>query len=432
MKRVLLALALAGPMGWTQPILPGQALPVVPNQVPETADMREAKFLFAEGQRLHREGQIGRAVDLYRRALALDPGRLEYRPYLAQALEMTGNHSDALEQYDLYLAQEPDDRSVQRARLLALIGLRRWEELDREFQILDLSQSSDPDYLLSKGLSWLARDKADLALEPLRIAHQLAPERQDIRLNLASALLLQKQAQFALDLLGGDRPPADESPRAGLLRGLALHMLDREAEAEKVWRGLLDSPGLVEVGLNLATSLAQRGQTGEALKLTAQMLDRAPNHQAAKLLYARLLNRAGRYAESLVVLRPLLEPEVFQGDRAYLDELAGWTLLGLERDDESLSYLRQAVKLGAQGAALENNLALVLGRLGEIDEALEHQLQAVQLAPLQASAWYHLGVLYELKALPQKGREAYLQFLKLAPDDPAAAGLKSHLKTISE
>ncbi|MBT9585198.1 tetratricopeptide repeat protein [bacterium] len=425
MKRALLALALAG-MGWAQPILPGQALPEMPNQVPQTADMREAKFLFAEGQRYHREDKIGRAVDLYRKALAKDPGRLEYRPYLAQALESQGHHADALEQYDLYLALEPDDPKVQRSRLLPLIGLARWEEVDREMKVLDLSQSAQPDYLLLKGLNWLRRNQPDLAVAPLRSALQLAPKRQDIRLNLVSALLLQNLAQEAFDLL------VDQSgDQAALLRGLALHLLRRGDEAEKVWRGLLTNPQLVEVGLNLATSLAERGQSAEALRLAAQMLDRDPANQGGKLLYARLLNRAGRYEDSLAVLRPLLDPDGFVGNRAYLDELAGWTLLGLNRDEEALTYLRQALKLGAQGASLENNLALVLGRLGQVEEAIQHQLQAVQLAPLQASAWYHLGVLYELKASPKQARPAYQQFLKLAPNDPAVAGLKAHLKDLN-
>ena len=76
MKKRLLVLALSGTVAWAQPIVPGTNLPAVPNRVPESADMREARFLFAEGQRLHREGQISRAIDLYRKALTADPGRL--------------------------------------------------------------------------------------------------------------------------------------------------------------------------------------------------------------------------------------------------------------------------------------------------------------------------------------------------------------------
>jgi tetratricopeptide (TPR) repeat protein len=427
-KRALLALALAlGRMGWAQPILPGQTLPEVPNLAPQTADMREARFLFVEGQRLHREGKIGRAIDLYRKALAKDPGRLEYRPYLAQALESTGNHADALEQYDLYLAQEPVAPKVQRTRLLPLIGLGRWEQVDQEIEALQGTQSEQPDFQHLRGLSWLRRDQPEKALAPLRKAHQLAPERQDIRLNLVSALLRLNQAQEALELVtdqAGDQ--------AALLRGLALHLLHRDEDAETVWLARLSQAQLVDVGLNLATSLAERGKSAEALRLAAEMLDRDPTHQAGKLLYARLLNRAGRYEESLTVLRPLLEPTGFEGQRGYLDELVGWTLLGLQRNEEALTYLRQAARLGVQGPALENNLALVLGRLGQLDEALQHQSKAVDLAPLQASAWYHLGVLYERKASPRQAVPAYEQFLKLAPHDPAAVGLQAHLKKLRQ
>lgn len=422
MKKLVLALALSG-MSWAQPIIPGTNLPSVPNRVPETSDMREAKFLFAEGQRLHRQGQVSRAADLYRKALAADPGRLEYRPYLAQALESSGQHQEALEQYDLYLALESEDVKVRRARLLPLINLKRWEEVDAELAALE---SQDPDYLLYKGLSWLERNEPAKAEGPLRAALAQQGERLDIRLNLVTALLLQNKSQEGLDLL----PPVSTVPRADLLRGVALYQLNQPAEAEKVWRVLLPSQELVEVMLNLATTLAERNETSQALRLAAQALDQQPNNQAGRLLYARLLNRSARYEEALVVLRPLLEPEAFEGSRVYLDELTGWTLLGLGRNQEALDYLNQAVKLGASGPSLENNLALVLTRLSRLDEALVHQLKAVQLAPQQASAWYLLGRLYERRAQPKQAVQAYEKYLALETDESAAKPVRNRVKTL--
>ena len=420
-----LAVALMG-VGWAQPIIPGTPLPAVPNRVPESADMREARFLFAEGQRLHRQGQVSRAIDLYRKALRGDPGRLEYRPYLAQALESLGQHPEALEQYDLYLAQEPGDLKVRGARLLPLIGLKRWEEVDAELAALDSSQSQNADYLLYKGLSWLDRQQPAQAEGPLRAALALQEERLDIRLNLVTALLLQNKSQPGLDLL----PPVGGSPRADLLRGVALYQLQKPEEAEKVWRALLPSKELVEVTLNLATTLAERGEDAQALRLAAQALDQQPNSQPGRLLYARLLNRGARYEEALVVLRPLLEPDGFEGSRAYLDELTGWTLLGLQRNQESLDYLKQAAQLGATGPSLENNLALVLTRLSQLDEALKHQLKAVELAPTQASAWYLLGRLYERRAQPAQAVQAYEKYLALETDESAAKPVRARLKDL--
>lgn len=425
MKRWILLLSLSG-MGWAQPIIPGYNLPNVPNRVPETGEMREAKFLFAEAQRLHRQGQVSRAVDLYRKALVADPGRLEYRPYLGQALESLAQHKEGLEQYDLYLAQEPQDNKVRRARLLPLMGLKRWEEVDGELAVLDSSLSQDPDFLLYKGLSWLDRQQPARAEGPLRAGLALQGDRLDIRLNLVTALLLQNKSQDGLDLL----PPAGQESRADLLRGVALHQLNRPEEAEQVWKALVPSAQLVEANLNLATSLAEREQDAQALRLAAQALDLAPNSQAGRLLYARLLNRAGRYEEALTVLRPLLEPDVFVGSRVYLDELTGWTLMGLGRNQESLDYLQQASKLGASGASLENNLALVLTRLKRLDEALLHQLKAVELAPQQASAWYLLGRLYERRAQPKQAVKAYQKYLALETDESAARPVRTRLKKL--
>lgn len=416
MKHIPLLLLLTLP-ALAQPVTPGLKPRTVPNMRAESADQREAKFMFEEARRLHREGQVGRAVDLYRKALAKDPARLEYRPFLAQALESQNQHEDALEQYDLYLQQEPRDARVQRERLLPLISLQRWEEIDKEFQILDSTHAQDADYLQYKALSLLRRNRAADAQPFLTTALELQPQRQDIRLNLAAAQLQSGKATAALQTL-------EPLPEEKLLRGLAYHSVGDISKAEQAWRGEQN----VDAGVNLASSLAERGQDREALMLAAEMLDRDPQHQAGKLLYARLLNRSQRFEEAWATLRPLLEPNALQGPRGYFLELVGWTLLGLERDDESLQYLGEAARLGQQGPALQHNLALVLARLGRTQEALEHELKAVELAPNQAPAWYHLGMLYERRAQPKQALQAYQRVLQLAPEAPA--GLRQRMEAL--
>lgn len=416
MRRLSLFLLLSVP-ALAQPVTPGLKPKPVPNMSSESADQREAKFMFEEGRRLHREGQVGRALELYQQALSKDPARLEYRPYLARALESQSQHEDALEQYDLYLQKEPLDQVVQRERLLPLISLQRWEDLEREFQAMDASHGQDADYLQFKALSLLRRNRPAEAQPLLATALASQPRRDDIRLNLAAAQLQQNQGAAALQTL-------EPLPQEALLRGLAFYLVGDVAKAEQSWRLQQN----VDAGVNLATSLAERGQDREALLLAAEMLDREPAHQAGKLLYARLLNRAERYEEAWATLRPLLEPDAFQGARGYFLELVGWTLLGLERNDESLQYLAEAARLGQGGPALQHNLALVLARLGRTQEALQHELKAIQLAPGQAAAWYHLGMLYERRAQPRQALQAYETYLKLAPEAPA--GLKQRMDTL--
>ena len=66
----------------------GAGLPVQAEQRPgseprpEIQVEWEAHQFFREGRSLHRAGRLERAVDLYRRGLEADPGRLEIRPYL--------------------------------------------------------------------------------------------------------------------------------------------------------------------------------------------------------------------------------------------------------------------------------------------------------------------------------------------------------------
>lgn len=413
--------ALSAQLAWAQPLPPGLPLPVPEEPRPrlETTSQREARFLFDEARRYHRLGEWEQALEMYRKALARDPERWEYRPYLGQVLLKVGRAEDALEQFRLYLAQEPEDEKVLRDRLWAWIELARWEEVSREIKVLELTQSARADFLHLKGLAALRQGQPAQALEPLQLAHQQAPRRGDIAINLASALLQLGRAEEALPLLKGQT-----SGEGGLLQGQAYYQLGRRREAEDTWRASAEqSP---EAALNLASSLAEGGQDGEAMRVVAQGLDRFPTHRPLNLLYARLLNRALRFDEAWTQLRPLVE----EGGEPYLYELAGWTLLGLQRNEESLQLLRKAVQLGASGAALENNLALVLGRLGKVEEALPHQQAACRLQPELASAWYHLGLLYELNAQPRQALQAYEEFLKRAPQDPAAQGLKDHLSEL--
>lgn len=400
-----------------QPITPGVPLPYVNHMTTESAAMRESRFLFEEGRRLHRSRQFERASDLYSKALLRDPARLEYRPDLAAALEAQGRWQEALEQYDLYLAQEPNTPAVRRGRLLCLIELGRWNEVDQALAQSDATL--DTQYL--QGLAWLRRGEAARAVAPLRAAVVAEPQRAEVRLNLASALLTTGQAQEALDALNDSS--VRDLPAAGLRRGFALYALGRRSDAEFCWRGLLSGSEAVPAGVALATSLAERGADREALLTAAAALDRDGDDPSARLLYARLLNRAERYEEAWKLLVDRVGPQA----SGYELELAGWAQLGLHHPAEARTLLSRASAAGVSGAALEHNLGLALAAAGDRAGAVQHLSRATKLEPRRSEAWYSLGYLLERSGRSADAARAYRTFLLLAPDDPRADDVRLRL-----
>jgi len=415
-KRALLGLLLLSPpLVQGQPLTPGQPLRRTQNMLPQTAAMREARFLFEEGRRLHRQGQLGRALDLYQKALAQDPGRMEYLPFQGQVLNQLARFEEAYPAFTSYLKLEPTDRPVRLGLLECLIGLERWSEVDAlAAELAAVMTGDDADYRHLVGLSWLRRQQPEQALPHLLAA---SPARLEYRLNAVVALLLLGRTAEAEQQLQPEPTPAN--PHWKLLQGVVELRSGREQAAEALWREV----DLPEATLNLATSLAQRGHDLEARTLVARLLDRNSQHPEARLLYARLLNRQSRFEEALNLLAPL-------APSAYREDLRGWALLGSGRADEALQALEQARSLGASGAALEHNLALAYAQLKQWEAAGQHLQQALSLQPERADLYYLQGKLREQQQQIPQAIQAYQRYLELLPQAPEAELLRAHLKKL--
>ena len=101
-------------------------LPLGAQPNPPTASEQEAGFLFRQGLELLEQGQPERATELFKKALRLEPERLEIRPYLARSLFEERELEPALRQLELYLEKEPSDSKVGLFRVRVLVALERY------------------------------------------------------------------------------------------------------------------------------------------------------------------------------------------------------------------------------------------------------------------------------------------------------------------
>lgn len=437
---VLAGLALLSTPLWAQPADPRPSEPsfqkVQPRQVsPSITPDREAVWLFEEGKRLHRLGETQRALDQYRRALVKDNGRIEYRPYLALALLQTGRYKESLEQYDLYLRQEPKDLSVRTQRLWPLISLGLFDTAEQEINQLKLSNSGN--LMLHELAAYynLKRNRYQQAADEYRIAiAQAGPHRPDLVINLARCLSLLGKDAEALKLLEGIGPlPANSTAIVANNMGVLKTNGGQASEAQKLfeesWKGSQQ-----DALYNLANQLADQGKTRESILAVAKLLDLTPDHLDGQMLYVRLLSRQNRLDEA----RKAVDRLQSMGQTAlgwrwpYICELSG--LVSLQQDDNESARqdLEQAVLALPKSPSAHHNLALALSRQGSLDDAANEELTAIKLSPENPSMWYHLGVIYDLQARPTKALDAYTKFLELRPNDPENPGLLEHIKEIRE
>ncbi|OYQ37381.1 hypothetical protein CHU95_01420 [Niveispirillum lacus] len=286
----------------------------------------------------------GAAVKSLRTAIRLKPGVGEWLLNLGIALRQTGDNIAALES----LAQAAD--------LFAAIPVRRAEALAESGAILAaLGRESEAEKTLREVLSLVPQHPAAKnnlaatlynrhagadglerpdAVEHLREAHLLAPERGPISYRLGQALLRREKHQEALLAFeaGLQRAPTDSDLLLG--RSDTLAILGRFEEARDAALTVIRQPGApARAGIALAVAQHGLGLLAEAVQSLQAVLDAEPDNIPALLnlgnVWGDLGDDAGAEAcyRRVLTLSPALAVGHWQRAQARLragDLAEGW------------------------------------------------------------------------------------------------------------
>jgi tetratricopeptide (TPR) repeat protein len=171
---------------------------------------RNSETLLAEGDGLYARGEYGRALELYERALALDPGHAPAWARRGSALEMQGELDAARTALERALEIAPDDHLALSA--LAAV-LRRKGDPAGALALAERATRASPGY----GVAWL---------------------------NRANALADLGRREEALDALARALEADPGYGKAWFNKGVVLMLLGRRAEALDCFDEALDiSPG---------------------------------------------------------------------------------------------------------------------------------------------------------------------------------------------
>ncbi|MFM0647822.1 tetratricopeptide repeat protein [Paraburkholderia bryophila] len=168
---------------------------------------------------------------------------------------------------------------------------------------------------------------------------------------------------------------------------------------------------------NRYTSLYNRGQIAEALKLARSLTQRFPADGIAWRWLGIALHRLGRYDEALEPLRKAEEliPEELESRTVLADTLR---LKGLHKDCETVCRAILAINPGYAEAQRIFGMSLV--HQGRVAEGLAAARRAIELAPDSSTARSTLGVLQLDLGLVGDAEESFRMALEKDPKDAIA------------
>ena len=210
-------------------------------------------------------------------------------------------------------------------------------------------------------------------------------------------------------------------------QAVALHQQGRLAEAEALYRQILEIDGRVFPALYLLGVLRlEQGDSDDAAALLARAVAVNANDPAAWLHYGLALQGQGRFKEALTAheralgLQPALAP-------ARLGRGAALRALGHIR--EALADHEIVLAADPDNADAWNGRGALLRKLGRIDEALDSYGRAIALMPQFAEALQNRGELLCDEKKDYAGARIDLErAIVLAPDRPALADNLLHVE----
>ncbi len=207
-----------------------------------------------------------------------------------------------------------------------------------------------------------------------------------------------------------------------LANALALHQAGRLAEAEKVYRQVLDIQSDQFDSLHLlGVIFFQRGDPAAAVEQIDRALKGNPDDVVALNNRGNALHALQRFDEALASYdRALaLRPD-------YTDALCnrGAALHELKRYDEALAASDRIIALQPDCAEAHSNRGNTLRALGRYDEAVEACDRALALQPDLVDAYMNMGSILKDLGHLREAQEAYVDALRL---DPSLADVYVHL-----
>ena len=324
------------------------------------------------GMALHAYDLRQESIACYQRAAAFDPQDLRWPYYLGTVQLELGNNDEAALHFRAALSLRPDFGAARIRLGESLLSEGQFEQGREAFeQAVELSPVSAVGYFgLGKALE--ASGDNEAAQRAYIRAAELAPGAGAVRYALALLYRnLGRDDEAASQLAhlenGNRKQPPIEDPFMAAVRSLRA-----------------DKHRYLQEGLGLEAE----GNVREAIVLYEQAIGVDGSYLQARINLIGAYGKLGRYPEAE---RHYEATQMLASDSEELHVNWGMLQAARERFDDAAASYGRALEINPHSADTHADLGVVLGELGQDEEALLHFRLALQNEPNHRSANFHLA-----------------------------------------
>jgi tetratricopeptide (TPR) repeat protein len=333
----------------------------------------------------HQRGQFVRAVNLIKKAVALEPEAGAYYCNLAEACRMAGDLAGSLESARKAVALVPHSPDAHNHLGLALQMLGKFSEAAVAFRdAIELR----PDFALAyNNLGGVLRELEDndAALQAYREAVRLAPNLPLALSNLGQALLEKGEKDEAEKYCREAVRLAANFPEGLSNLGNVLRAQDNLKDAKDCYRKALElRPNVAMIHGNLGQALQQEGNLDEAIKFyhKASTLDptspRFESYLASALCEKEDFTGAAEHYRKALALKSDF-PEALNGLGAVLHEQGDFK--------GAIAAFEETLKKKPDFADAYSNLAAAHSELGDLEKSVHYYREAIRCDPEYTGAY---------------------------------------------
>jgi len=416
-------------------------------------------------------GKLSAALEAAHQAIALSPGRLNFRRNLAGILEAAGEWEEALIERSQVLeratqpsapdlhahatcalaAGQPDKaiKTCQQALAMdgndavahALVGeaLAQTGEVTNAIKYLEDATQTIPQHpapWLALAKLYNSRHESEKALNTLRAAISAAPDIPELHLALGETYLEQEaytqalgEFQTAMKQAGKAEAGSPVSPlrlKITWRLGQTRHHLGHLGEARQLLEAAYQSsPAEAQIALSFAKILLELGETQEAIEPLYAAVKAEPEDIAPYLAFVQGALALGKEAEASLLrdgIRYIHKAQEIEPDSLFAQALSAELYAALGEYQSALQIYRQVAESElANDPDWHVRLSLGIGKtaleLGQIEAAIAALQEAQALAPTNPQIQMILFEAFDVAGLAEDAFRAAHTALTLTPDD---------------
>jgi len=336
----------------------------------------------------------------------------------AKVLLRLGRPGEAVVSLRKAVESNPDDKNLRLTYARLLVDVKQYEEARVEFEKLHRASPDDAELLYTLGLLSLESQRLDDAEKYMMMLVRLKQREGEAQYYLGRINENRKQYDKAIEwyqkVFVGEYK-FDARLRIADMLGLLGRTDEAVSHLDEMLKGSQSDGTLVRIYISKGELLRSARRYPQAMEVFNTALGIVPGN--SDLLYARALvaEKLGRIDILESDIRTILKTEP---DNAHALNALGFTLADqTDRYEEAYGYLKRAIEIMPDDAAIIDSWGWVHYRLGDYDKAISLLRKALsQFDDAEISA--HLGEVLWVNGAQQEARQVWQRALKKSPDDP--------------